>query len=342
MSHAEPDLAQDYKLPDMSDLFVFGGTSGTVLVMTGSPLFTPGGFLPGAQYCWHIDTDGDNHPDVTFRVSFGPWHDGAQPVTLSRADRPGACDRDADGMVLAAGITGRPTETPAGIRLWAGEAANPNWLNGGVLDSAAKCIREGVDAGLLAAHPVLPMNLLARTNVQAIAAEIPGGLPAAGRDSVWATTASPGPDGWRQHTRCALPLLSTLFSIDDEAAGLNHNGTGPHQDLALYGHIIRAGAARAAMALGTARDPLAHGAQVAETLLPDVLPYRPGTPASFRSWPVNGRGLTDPAAEAMISRVLGAAITFGLDATSVTGSLRGTFPYLASPAPWPEQDPLQF
>ena len=73
-----------------------------------------------------------------------------------------------------------------------------------------------------------------------------------------------------------------------------------------------------------------------------VLEDRPGTLASFRSWPVNGRGLTDPAAEAMISLALGTDITFGLDATSVTGSLRGTFPYLASPAPWPEQDPLQF
>ena len=86
----------------------------------------------------------------------------------------------------------------------------------------------------------------------------------------------------------------------------------------------------AASALGTA-NPAAHGTWVAEILLPDILPYQRGTKAHFGRRVRNGRGLRDPAAEMMISLVLGVRVPFGLDASSAPGSLRATFPYLSAP-----------
>lgn len=342
--HADSDLAKRYPQLDICDLFVFRGGVGTVLVQTLNPLYRAElGFHTRGQYGFHLDLNGDYRPDLTLRASFDHEHDGMQPLDLRRLEGDQAGDRDAAGVVVASGITDTLIETGTGLRLWAGPAADPFWINGGVLAAAQQCISEGTpfDVGMAGWLPA--MNLLAMTDVNAIVVEIPDRmLEGVSLIGVWATTAMPSPAGWVPVNRCAVPLLNTLFAIDDEEAGLDFNGTWPHQDRALYSDVVRAGAARAARALGTVPDPAAHGTRVAEILLPDILPYQPGTKAHFGPGVRNGRGLRDPSAEVMISLVLGTRVPLGLNASSATGSLRAAFPYLSAPvAPVQPVDPPQ-
>jgi hypothetical protein len=324
-------LARKHPQLDICDVFLFRGTAGTVLIQTLNPLSGCGGFHTRGQYGFHLDLDGDARPELTFRVSFCPEHDGMQPVEVRQLEGDQAGDRDAAGEVVASGITDDLIETTAGLRVWAGPAADPSWINGGVLACAQHCIRDGAPFDLAMARWTPAMNLLAYSNVTAIVLEIPDGILAASSVRLWATTAMSTAAGWVQINRCAAPWLNTLFAVDDEEAGLDFNGTSPDQDHALYSDVVRAGAARAARALGTAADPAAHGTRVAETLLPDILPYQPGTKAHFGPGVRNGRALRDPSAEVMISLVLGTRVPLGLDASSASGSLRATFPYLSAP-----------
>lgn len=71
-----------------------------------------------------------------------------------------------------------------------------------------------------------------------------------------------------------------------------------------------------------------YGLTVARTLLPDVLPYVVGTPASFGFAVRNGRTLADNAPEAMMSLVVGAAVPGGLRPSVAAAMRYGRFPYL--------------
>jgi Domain of unknown function (DUF4331) len=333
--HADADPALSSRPADLSDLYVFRGDAGTVLIMTAAALSGAGGFRPGWQYAFHVTSpDAGWHPELTYRLTFAS-HDGAQLVQLRQIDGPQAGDRDAEGTLVTSGITEALLATGGGVRLWAGLAANPAWIHGGILSFAEQCIAGGAAFEALLAALALPgINLLAYTSVHAIVLEIPGRLPGGDRIGVWATAAAAGPEGWKQASRCAFPLLPTLFAV-------SHGGTCPHEDRSRYGRVISAGAARAAGSLGTSPDPEAHGARVAQRLLPDVLPYQQGTGASFSLAAVNGRGLTDPAAEAVISQVLGTHVPLGLDASSAPGHLRAVFPYLSVPVE-PAPEPVMF
>lgn len=332
--HGDSLLSLLYPQLGLCDLYVFRGGAGTVLIMTVNPLsgpggLYPGGFYPGGQYAFHIARTGSGVPDLTLRATFSDGLPDGQYVELRLLGGERAGDRGAAGKVVAAGRSGTLIEGRAGVRLWAGAAADPYWMNDGVLITAQECIATGrpFDPRIGALAPA--MNIFAYSNVQALAAEVPPSVLAADEVRVWATTAVPGGRaGWTQVSRGAIPLLTSLFGI-----GGRHGG--PAGDRELYGETVRAGAARAAGAIGSAADPAAHGDLVAAALLPDVLTYRPGTAARFGPGARNGRGLRDPAAETVLSIVMGTHVPLGLDASSATGRLRAVFPYLAAPVAGP-------
>lgn len=66
--------------------------------------------------------------------------------------------------------------------------------------------------------------------------------------------------------------------------------------------------------------------RVAGTLLPDVLSYDPTRPASF---PINGRTLTDDAADAFLAVLTNGRVTG--DKVGAHSDLLAEFPYLGSP-----------
>ena len=66
--------------------------------------------------------------------------------------------------------------------------------------------------------------------------------------------------------------------------------------------------------------------RVAGTLLPDVLPYEPGRPASY---PQNGRALTDDVADHFLSVFTNGKVTG--DGVGPHGDLLDEFPYVGPP-----------
>jgi hypothetical protein len=330
--HADSGLALLYPQLDLCGLYVFRGSIGTVLIMTVNPLSGPGGFYPGGQYAFHIDRTGSTIPDLTFRATFSDELHDRQLIQLRQLGGHRAGDRNAAGEVIASGMSGTLIQSRTGARLWAGAAADPDWMHDGVLSAAQECIAKGSPFDPHLGTSGHAMNILAYSNIQALVLELPPSMLGTGEIRVWATTAMPGDrDTWTQVNRCAIPLLNTLFDIDNELTGLYHNATSPAGDRELYGDVIRSGAARAARALGSVTDPAAHGDRVAAALLPDVLTYQPGTSAHFGPGGRNGRGLRDPAAEAVLSLIMGTDIPLGIDASSATGYLRAVFPYLSAP-----------
>jgi hypothetical protein len=76
---------------------------------------------------------------------------------------------------------------------------------------------------------------------------------------------------------------------------------------------------------------------VAGTLLPDLLPYDPTRPASY---PLNGRTLTDDAADAFVTVVTNGKVTG--DGIGPHGDLIAEFPYLGPPHNLPQEAPQAF
>lgn len=112
--HLDSPLARQDQRLDISDVYLFGGTSGTVFVINVNPLSGPDGFHPEALYEFKIDTDGDAVEDITFRAVFGELDaDGRQAVEVRRLDGPAARDREAAGVLVARGRTGRSSPVRA-------------------------------------------------------------------------------------------------------------------------------------------------------------------------------------------------------------------------------------
>lgn len=79
---------------------------------------------------------------------------------------------------------------------------------------------------------------------------------------------------------------------------------------------------------GTSLDPVGYGQAVAQRLLPDLLPYRTGTPANYGFLAFNGRTLACNAPEAMFSLILNRATTAGLTAARNANARSDRFPYV--------------
>jgi hypothetical protein len=75
---------------------------------------------------------------------------------------------------------------------------------------------------------------------------------------------------------------------------------------------------------------LTYGKAVAQRLLPDVLPYRTGTPACFGFAEHNGRTLADNAPEVMFSLVLNSAANTGLTPGQFADTRSSRFPYVVA------------
>lgn len=331
--HFDSELARQDPRLDISDVYLFRGTRGTVLVMDVDPMSSRHGFHPDGLYEFKVDLDGDAVEDLTFRFTFEEADAGRQRWTLRRLDGGAARDRDATGTVLLTGETNQVCETPDGTaRAWAGEAADPFWIEGTVVTAVRTAISTGEAPALDGFDPDQATNLFAGTDVAAIVLEVAGTV--LGTDSIgfWATTALPtDAGGWRQINRCAHPLLNTLFELEDRDAGVDFNATEPAEDRDRYGARIVRGASAVVAAVDPAADPAAHAERVRDLLLPDVLRYEVGTEAEFGTDRRNGRGLQECVAEVMFELVLGRPVRMGLDGSEVTPALRDEFPYLAPP-----------
>ncbi|WP_432945525.1 DUF4331 family protein [Kribbella sp. CA-253562] len=337
--HLDSPLArQDVRL-DITDLYAFRGETGTVLIINvchslAGDIPEPG-YHPEGRYEFKLDLDGDSVEDLTYRFVFAERDEtGRQALTVRRTDGADAGDPFAPGMVVAEGNTDEPIGTDSGLRVWAGKAGDPFWIEPDVLHAVGHAFQDGTTIDLGAWTADQAENLFAGHTVYSIVLEIPDTeLLAPGQSTrpigVWAVASlATDAGGWRSINRVGLPMIHPLFTQYNERLGDDLNGGRPSEDVATYGKLLSGEIAGVVRAYGTAEDPEAYAATVVGRMLPNVLPYVVGTPAcfGFASW--NGRSLTDNAPDVMFSIAANTPVSLGIGKESVTSTPRTSFPYV--------------
>lgn len=339
--HLDSPLArQDIRL-DITDLYLFRGETGTVFVINvchsiAGAVPAPG-YHPEGMYEFKIDLDGDAVEDVTYRITFDARDAaGAQGFVLRRLAGPEAADPAAQGTVVLEGATGATARAANGLRLWAGKAGDPFWIEPDVLHAVGHAFQDGTTADLGGWTPAQAKNLFAGHTVYAIVLEVPDDeLLATARDQrrigVWAVASlATDAGGWRSINRVGLPMIHPLFTQYNEDLGNRLNAGAPLDDFETYGETVTRAIAGVVRAYGTAEDPEAYAAGVAHRFFPNVLPYTVGTPAIFGFAGWNGRSLTDNAPDVMFSLAANTPITLAIGRESVTAKPSKAFPYVPS------------
>jgi hypothetical protein len=340
MSHHldSPLSRQDSRL-NVTDQFVFPGENGTVFVMdANSSAAGPDGkrgFHPEARYEFKIHLDGSEVENLAYRVSFAEVDgEGEQAVRLHMLTGPDARDDDASGELLVDGRTNNAISGPAGIRLWAGRVADPFYVDLTQLAAIEAAVKGGAKLDPGDWRPDTARSSFADATVHSIVIEVPDDDPnlGVGRDiGSWiATKLATDAGGWRQINREGHPMMWPIFrQIDDEWAAEGNMGH-PETDLNDDGQHIAKLITDVVSANGTCSDPAAYGTAVTRRLLPDVMPYRTGTPASYGFLGFNGRALADNAPEAMFSLVMNSAVSSGLSPEQFSATRSEKFPYVVA------------
>jgi hypothetical protein len=340
MSHHldSPIARQDIRL-DITDLYVFRGETGTVFAINVchsifGPIPAPG-YHPEGMYEFKIDLNGDAIEDTTYRFTFTERdQQGKQTYTVRRLTGADALNPHAAGTVVAQGTTGEIVNTPAGLRVWAGKAGDPFWIEPDVLHAVGHAFQDGTAINLTGWDPSRAKNLFAGHTVYSMVLEIPDEqmLTDAGdrhRIGVWAVSSlATDAGGWRSINRVGLPMIHPLFTQFNEDLGNRLNAGTPGEDLATHGKTVAQAITGVVAALGTAEDPRAYGEKVARRFCPNLLPYSVGTPAVFGFLEWNGRSLTDNAPNVMFSIAANAPVSLGIGKESVTSKPTKTFPYV--------------
>jgi len=344
MSHHldSPIARQDVRL-DITDLYVFRGAVGTVLAINvchsiAGPIPTPG-YHPEGMYELKLDLDGDHVEDVTYRFVFAARDaQGTQHFTLRRITGADATDPFAPGTLVAEGDTERNIVGADGIRVWTGKAGDPFWIEPDVLHAVGHAFQDGAAIDLGSWTPGRARNLFAGHTVYSIVLELPDAEllgPGQGTRPVgaWAIASlATDAGGWRPINRAGLPMIHPLFAQFDGALGNDLNAGRPTDDFSTHGALLTRKVAAVVRAHGTAEDPEAYALSFVHRIMPNILPYVVGTPATlgFNAW--NGRSLIDNAPEVMFTIAANTPVTLAIGRGSVTSKPRRAFPYVP-PAP---------
>lgn len=340
MSHHldSPIARQDIRL-DITDLYVFRGETGTAFVINVchsifGPIPAPG-YHPEGMYEFKVDLNGDAIEDVTYRITFKERdQQGKQSYVVQRLTGADATDPHATGTVVATGMTDETVTTPTGLRVWAGKAGDPFWIEPDVLHAVGHAFQDGTTVNLSGWDPSRAKNLFAGHTVYSIVLEVPDTELLAGADNnrrigVWAvSTLATDAGGWRSINRIALPMIHPLFTQFNEDLGNRLNAGIPEDDFATHGPAVIKAIAGVVSAYGTAQDPRAYAEKVARRFCPNILPYEVGTAAVFGFVEWNGRSLTDNAPDVMFSLAANTPVRLGIGRESVTSKPSTKFPYV--------------
>jgi len=336
--HLDTPLAAQNGQLFLDDLYVFSGRNGTVFVMdvnsdiTG--VYAKPGFHPEARYEFKIHFDGAEFETLTYRLSFGdPDTDGRQDLRLESLTGDEAREDDADGELVLSGRTGETADAD-GVKLWAGRISDSFYVDLSLLAVVNEAVGKGTAVDLVNWNPQEAKNTFADTTVETIVLEIShehAQLRPGAHIGVWAATKlATDAGGWRQINRAGHPMMWPIFWPGDTDFSNPANRRHPSEDVAAAGEFIAERVAAVTAATGTSADPKGYGRHVADLLLPDVLPYVVGTPASFGFATRNGRTLADNAPEAMLSLVTNSGVPAGLKPQVAAHVRTDRFPYVVS------------
>ncbi|MCP2216043.1 DUF4331 domain-containing protein [Bradyrhizobium elkanii] len=344
MSHHldSPIARQDIRL-DITDLYCFRGERGTVLVINtchsiAGPIPSPG-FHPEGMYEFKIDLNQDAVEEVTYRVKFGDRDShGKQQLTLFRIDGADARDPQSPGVQILSGSTEQELGNAAGLRLWAGKAGDPFWIEPDLLHAVGHVLQDGTIINLQGWNPSRAKNLFAGHSVYSLVLELPDGdLIGSGADrrkiNVWAVASlATDAGGWRSINRVGLPMIHPLFTQFNEELGNRLNAGNPLDDFETFGETAIKAIAGAVRANGTADDPEGYATKIARRFFPNLLPYEVGSDAVFGFGDWNGRSLTDNAPDVMFSIATNSPVRLGIGKDSVTSKPSKSFPYVPRPS----------
>ena len=340
MSHHldSPIARQDIRL-DITDLYVFRGEVGTVFVINVchsifGPVPVPG-YHPEGMYEFKVDLDDDAIEDLTYRITFSERDgEGRQNCVIRCIRGAEAVDPHGQGDLVAEGVTGKVVTAASGLRLWAGKAGDPFWIEPDVLHAVGHAFQDGTLINLGGWDPSHARNLFAGHTAYAMVLEVPDSVLLAGanndrRIGVWAvSTLATDAGGWRSINRVGLPMIHPLFTQFNEDLGNRLNAGHPSEDMATYGKAVIQSIAGVVSANGTAEDPQAYAETVAHRFFPNILPYKVGTPAVFGFAEWNGRSLTDNAPDVMFSIAANTPVSLGIGKESVASKPSKIFPYV--------------
>jgi hypothetical protein len=352
MSH-HFDYPQDERL-DISDAYCFAGASDrhgprTVFGMNASPTYGKP-WDPAGYYELKLDTDGDYVEDITWRFTFPVDSSGTQHLQVAELTGKEATDRNAEGRIITPpnAPVGEVLHLHHGIKVYAGKRRDPFFNFIPLPVAVTNALANGTFPDLDALLPATDSFL--NTSVRSVLVEAPVHVTGFGPLIFWATTAiyDQGHSTWLQLQRAAGPNATTFWDFADGPAQTNINATVPLDDLVgrpadplapasgVWGQlrdqtaaVVKAGATYNQGFHGQP-TPDAYGAWVADTILPNVLRFIPGTNACWDPWHgiQNGKGLAEAVGDAMIRMVLNQDFVSGLSEPS---PLLDYFPYVSPP-----------
>jgi len=336
--HLDTPHAHDNGQLYIDDLYVFGTDHATVFVMDVNSTITGPDVQPGfhheARYEIKVHFDNADVEALTHRITFDQADaNGRQPYRLYMLTGGEAHDDVAAGELVLEGRTGESADAP-GHRMWAGRIGDPFYIDLSLLSLVNAAVKNGTAPDLSSWQPDRAKNSFADTTVESIVLEISHEHPRMNPGTnigVWCRTMlATDAGGWRQINRAGNPMMWPILWPDDVDFTNPANTRHPSADVNQDGKYIADQIAAVVAAAGTSANPDGYGATVAHRLLPDVLPYVIGSPASFGFSGRNGRTLADNAPETMLSMMVNTAIPSGLT-PAVSAHLRmPQFPYVVA------------
>lgn len=294
---------------DLTDVFAFASPADPdrcVLIMDANTFATGTEFHPDAVYQLHVDTDGDNEPDITFSTVFSEPRDGAQTATVYLATGAQAREMAAGGEVIVesapVSFGAEPQVIDTGrLRFFAGRRSDPFFAD---LE------------GLMHDFQFTGADAFGDKDVFSIALEMPndviGENPSFG---VWARINLKRDDGLVQVDRGAHPSLTAFFNA--EAAKEEYNARQPAGD---HDHYTEPWSQVLQKSGYTGEE----AGRALTIVLPDILRYDRNSPASYP----NGRTLTDDVFDARLAFVTNGHVSG--DQTGPHSDLLADFPYLGN------------
>jgi hypothetical protein len=302
---------------DLTDLYAFpkpGDAGKSILIMNVHPSvgFNPAGpttddpFATQALYELKIDTNGDRVADIAYRVRFASDKAGMLTATARRVEGEQAAGTGDDGKTIieaapvSTGSEARVTSAGA-YRFFAGWRSDPFFFD---------------TLGALNNLQFTGTDFFTDKDVCSIALEVPNSALGSGKVGLWHRTVDGASGQWVQADRGALASQSVFLPGDHQA---DYQAAQPADDarfIPVFAHSLE----------HTGGYTPEEAKRAAAILLPDILPYDPGKPASY---PSNGRTLSDDAIDVFLSILTNGKIT--RDNVGPHTDLLTSFPYVGTP-----------
>ena len=273
---------------DLTDLYAFpkpGDLSKSILIMNVHPSVSvnpPGPtthepFATTAAYELKIDTNGDAIADIAYSVGFS-FSDGTQLATVRRiqgreaAGTSGTGEIVVDGAPVSTGTEARVTVS-GDYRFFAGWRSDPFFFD---------------TEGALSNLQFTGHDFFTEKDVCGIVLEVPNTALAATQVGIWHRSLDGRTGTWVQADRGARPSQSIFLTGEQKGVYLAGEPADDAKFVAIFAHSLE----------HTGGYSPEEARRVAQTLLPDLLPFEPGQPASY---PTNGRALSDDVMDVFIS-----------------------------------------